>query len=127
MVFSNSPPDVSELAKVRFRIFFIAFKLTGTFIDFMLGLSNSEKKSEDLKSAKIKNLLGSEIVDSFNFRTCVKPKLTNIGSGETKIVYQSLTAQGTFQKFSRTSAQGPIFEAGKVRKFRRGSSVRKHC
>ena len=64
----------------------------------MLGLSNSEKKSEDLKSSKIENLLGSEIVESFNFRTCVNPKLTKQDSGETRIIYQSLTAQGSYQK-----------------------------
>ena len=86
------------MLKVLLPAFFIALKLTGTFIDFMLGLSNSEKKSEDLKSVKIKNLLGSEIVESFNFRTCVNPELTKLDSGETKIVYQSLTAQGSFQK-----------------------------
>jgi len=86
------------LLKVLLPAFFIALKLTGTFIDFMLGLSNSEKKSEDFKSLKIKNLLGSEIVESFNFRTCVNPKLTKQESGETRIIYQSLTAQGSFQK-----------------------------
>ena len=86
------------LLKVLLPAFFIALKLTGTFIDFMLGLSNSEKKSEDLKSSKIENLLGSEIVESFNFRTCVNPKLTKHDSGETRIIYQSLTAQGSYQK-----------------------------
>ena len=86
------------LLKVLLPAFFIALKLTGTFIDFMLGLSNSEKKSEDLKSSKIENLLGSEIVESFNFRTCVNPKLTKQDSGETRIIYQSLTAQGSYQK-----------------------------
>ena len=82
------------MLKVLLPAFFIALKLTGTFIDFMLGLSNSE----DLKSVKIENLLGSEMVESFNIRTCVNPKLTKLDSGETKIVYQSLTAQGSFQK-----------------------------
>ena len=86
------------MLKVLLPAFFIALKLTGAFIDFMLSLSNSEKKSEDLKSVKIENLLGSEIVESFNFRTCVNPKLTKLDSGETKILYQSLTAQGSFQK-----------------------------
>ena len=86
------------MLKVLLPAFFIALKLTGTFIDFMLGLSNSETKNEDLKSVKIENLLGSEMVESFNIRTCVNPKLTKLDSGETKIVYQSLTAQGSFQK-----------------------------
>ena len=54
------------LLKVLLPAFFIALKLTGTFIDFMLGLSNSEKKSEDFKSLNVKNLLGSKIVESFN-------------------------------------------------------------
>ena len=86
------------MLKILLPAFFIALKLTGTFIDFMLGLSNSEKTSQDLKSAKIKNLLGSRVVDSFNFRTCVNPKLTRQNSGETKIVYQSLTAQDSYQR-----------------------------
>ena len=86
------------MLKILLPAFFIVLKLTGTFIDFMLGLSNSEKTSQDLKSAKIKNLLGSRIVDSFNFRTCVNPKLTRQNSGETKIVYQSLTAQDSYQR-----------------------------
>ena len=86
------------MLKILLPAFFIVLKLAGTFIDFMLGLSNSEKTSQDLKSAKIKNLLGSRIVDSFNFRTCVNPKLTRQNSGETKIVYQSLTAQDSYQR-----------------------------
>ena len=84
--------------KILLPACFIALKLTGTFIDFMLGLSNSENDTQDVKSVTIKNLLGSEIVESFNFRTCVKPKLTKQNSGETKIVYQSLTAQEPLQK-----------------------------
>ena len=86
------------MLKILLPACFIALKLTGTFIDFMLGLSNSENDPQDVKSVTIKNLLGSEIVKSFNFRTCVNPKLTKQNSGETKIVYQSLTAQEPFQK-----------------------------
>ena len=86
------------MLKILLPACFIALKLTGTFIDFMLGLSNSENDTQDVKSVTIKNWLGSEIVESFNFRTCVNPKLTKQNSGETKIVYQSLTAQEWFQK-----------------------------
>ena len=106
------------MMKILLPACFIALKLTGTFIDFMLGLSNSEVAEEkdfqtaqavqdefnlqqndsslepaDSKTSTAKKLLGSEIVESFSFRTCVNPKLTKQDSGETEIVYQSLTAQ----------------------------------
>ena len=110
------------MMKILLPASFIALKLTGTFIDFMLGLSNSEVNeekdfetaksvqkefdlqqnmtslaSEDSKTATTKKLLGSNIVESFSFRTCVTPKLTKQDPGETKIVYQSLTAQESLQ------------------------------
>ena len=114
------------MMKILLPASFIALKLTGTFIDFMLGLSNSEVNeekdfetaksvqtefdlqqnitslaSEDSKTATTKKLLGSKIVESFSFRTCVNPKLTKQDSGETKIVYQSLTAQKSLQNNKR--------------------------
>ena len=106
------------MMKILLPACFIALKLTGTFIDFMLGLSNSEIEEEkdleiataiqeefrlyknetnletgDSKTAMVKKLLGSEVVKSFSFRTCVNPKLSKLESGETKIAYQSLTTQ----------------------------------
>lgn len=106
------------MMKILLPACFIALKLTGTFIDFMLGLSNSEIEEEkdleiataiqeefglyinetnletgDSKTATVKKLLGSEVVKSFSFRTCVNPKLSKQESGETKIAYQSLTTQ----------------------------------
>jgi len=42
---------------------------------------------------KLKKMLGNETVESFSFRTCVKPILTSNQFGETDIVYESLTAQ----------------------------------
>ena len=45
----------------------------------------------------MKNLFGKETVDSFKFRTCVKPKLSKNRLGETEIIYESLTAQDLFQ------------------------------
>ena len=42
---------------------------------------------------KLKEMLGNETVESFSFRTCVKPILTSNQFGETDIVYESLTAQ----------------------------------
>ena len=123
---------------------FIALKLTGTFIDFMLGLANSNVQEEtEITTAKVrdsrylshrgscvaylhlswslklevlelfdlygnssatdsyiskgsdtlKTWLSNTTVDSFRFRTCVKPKLSENQLGETEIIYESLTAQ----------------------------------
>ena len=46
----------------------------------------------ELKAAFV-DALGESLVESFNFRTCVEPKLTFLSSGnEYKIRYTSLTA-----------------------------------
>ena len=47
----------------------------------------------------LKNLLSSETIKSFSFRTCVKPKLSKNEFGETEIIYDSVTAQDKLQKF----------------------------
>ena len=60
---------------------------------------------EDTKTSELKNILGSEIVESFSFRTCVNPKLVKKDSGETNIVYQSLTAKDLLQRFSTRCLQ----------------------
>ena len=99
--------------KILLPACFIALKLTGTFIDFMLGLSNSKDihlgikgvfaqgeeslAVRDFKTSEI-GVLDSETVKSFSFRTCVNPKLIEQDSGETKIVYQSLTAKESLRK-----------------------------
>ena len=44
-------------------------------------------------TSTLKKMLGNKTVDSFSFRTCVKPILTLNEFGETGIVYESLTAQ----------------------------------
>ena len=44
--------------------------------------------------------MGSDLVKSFSFRTCVNPKLQKKDSGEIKIVYQSLTAKESLQSRS---------------------------
>ena len=153
----------NRLIDVMMRILlpacFIALKLTGSFIDFMLGLANSNVQ-EDLNIATsqvrdprimsydsnhiellvrdntniliheslktvvedllalngssavvdslaskgtytLKNLLGRKTVESFNFRTCVKPKLSENRFGDTEIIYESLTAQDLLQKSSK--------------------------
>ena len=41
----------------------------------------------------LKKWLSNTTVESFRFRTCVKPKLSQNQFGETKIIYESLTAQ----------------------------------
>ena len=131
------------MMKILLPAGFIALKLTGTFIDFMLGLANSNVqenteittpqvrdsrflshrescvalhlswslKTEVLElfdlygnssatdsyiakgSDTLKTWLSNTTVESFRFRTCVKPKLSENQSGETKIIYESLTAQ----------------------------------
>ena len=113
------------MMKILLPACFIALKLTGTFIDFMLGLSNSEiaeekdfiiakavqeefslyknetnSETEDSKTSMAKKFLGSEVVKNFSFRTCVNPKLAKQESGETKITYQSLTTQESLKNES---------------------------
>ena len=46
----------------------------------------------------LKNLFGKQTVESFKFRTCVKPILSLNRLGETEIVYESLTAQDLLPK-----------------------------
>ena len=46
----------------------------------------------------LKNLLSSETIKSFSFRTCVKPKLSKNQFGETEIIYDSVTAQYKLHK-----------------------------
>ena len=131
------------MMKILLPAGFIALKLTGTFIDFMLGLANSNVQENtgittpqvrDLRflshrescvvlhlswslktellelfdlyknssatdsyiskgSDTLKTWLSNTTVESFRFRTCVKPKLSENQFGETKIIYESLTAQ----------------------------------
>ena len=45
----------------------------------------------------LKKMLGNKTVESFSFRTCVKPILSENEFGDTEIVYESLTAQDCFQ------------------------------
>ena len=135
------------MMKILLPAGFIALKLTGTFIDFMLGLANSNVqenteittpqvrdslflshrescvalhlswslKTEVLElfdlygnssatdsyiskgSDTLKTWLSNTTVESFRFRTCVKPKLSENQFGETKIIYESLTAQDSLQ------------------------------
>ena len=47
----------------------------------------------------LKKMLGNTTVESFSFRTCVKPILTQNEFGETGIVYESLTAQDLLSKY----------------------------
>ena len=53
----------------------------------------------------MKNLFGTQIVETFRFRTCVDPKITE-ESGGTEIIYESLTAQGSFQSLIQ---RNPIY------------------
>ena len=147
------------LMKILLPACFIALKLTGSFIDFMLGFANSnvqedididtsqgrdsravnhgsnriklisssvdyryresyETVVEDLLalngtsavvdflvskgSYTLTNLFGKKTIESFKFRTCVKPILSENRLGETEIVYESLTAQDSLQKRTST-------------------------
>ena len=69
----------------------------------------------------MKDLLGKKTVESFSFRTCVKPRLSENRFGDTQIIYESLTAQDLLKKPQLQFFIGQIvFEASKVRDFRRG-------
>ena len=163
------------MMKILLPAGFIALKLTGTFIDFMLGLANSNiQEDTEITTAQVgdsrilsdrefcvalhlswihkpevlelfdlyanssatdsyvlkgtdtlKNWLSNKTVESFRFRTCVKPKLSENSLGETEIIYESLTAQDSLSKilidfynfFSVTKdfLQLRIFNASKVR------------
>ena len=154
--------------KILLPACFIALKLTGSYIDFMLGLANSKVQEdidivtsevrdsravnhgsyrieliqssvdyryresyetvfEDFLVSKgtnaLKNLFGKKTVESFKFRTCVKPILSVNRLGETEIVYESLTAQDLLPKRTQKQFQPflweqQFFEATKVCDFR---------
>ena len=86
----------------------------------------------------MKKLFGTQIVETFRFRTCVDPKITE-ESGGTEIIYESLTAQDFFQNlyrgfhfcFIKMSEGGRILrqvlKSLQVCKIRRRSSMCKHC
>ena len=50
-------------------------------------------KGTNTVSNTLKNLLGKKTIESFKFRTCVKPKLSENRFGQAEIIYESLTAQ----------------------------------
>ena len=57
----------------------------------------NEEGSKISKGTNImKRLFGSQIVESFRFRTCVDPEIKK-ESAATEIIYESLTAQEFFQ------------------------------
>ena len=106
---------------------------------------NTNSTKADTKVSKIskgtnimKKVFGTQIVESFKFRTCVDPKIME-ESSETEIIYESLTAQGTFQNlyrgfhfcFIKMSEGGrllrQVLKSLQVCKIRRRSSMCKHC
>ena len=75
-----------------------------TVVEDLLALNGSSAVVDSLASKgtyTLKNLLGRKTVESFNFRTCVKPKLSENRFGDTEIIYESLTAQDLLQKSSK--------------------------
>jgi len=50
----------------------------------------------------MKNLFGTQIVETFRFRTCVDPKIKE-ESGGIEIIYESLTAQEIFQSLIQSN------------------------
>ena len=141
------------MMKILLPAGFIALKLTGTFIDFMLSLANSNVQEDtEITTAKVrdsrllshrescfvlhlswslksevlelfdlygnssatdsyaskgtyalKNWLSNKTVESFRFRTCVKPKLSENQFGEIEITYESLTAQDLLPNIQMTN------------------------
>jgi len=71
----------------------------------------------------LKYLFGNKIVESFSFRTCVKPKLSENRFGQAEIIYESLTAQDLLRKkilrvCKLIFVKIKVFEASKVCEFR---------
>ena len=69
--------------------------------DDLLALNGSSTVVDTLVSKgtyKLKDLLGKKTVESFSFRTCVKPKLSENRFGDTEIIYESLTAKDSLEK-----------------------------
>ena len=141
------------MMKILLPAGFIALKLTGNFIDFMLGLANSNVQEDiEITTAKVrdsrilshqefcialhlswslkpevielfdlyanssatdsyvskgtntlKKWLSTKTVESFRFRTCVKPKLSENQFGEIEITYESLTAQDLLPNIQMTN------------------------
>ena len=86
---SNLIELISSLIDYRYRESYET-----AITDFAVNGSSTAKDSLVTKgSSTLKNLLGKNTVKSFKFRTCVKPKLSEIRNGEAEITYQSLTAQ----------------------------------
>ena len=98
-----------------------------TVFEDLLALNGSSTVKDSLVSKgtyKLKDLLGEKTVESFSFRTCVKPKLSENRFGDTEITYESLMAQDLLQKAqSDILIRYIVFEATKVRHFRRGPSM----
>ena len=67
----------------------------------LIALNGSSTAVDSLVSKgtyTLKNLVGKKTVESFSFRTCVKPKLSENRFGDTEINYESLTAQDSLGK-----------------------------
>ena len=164
------------MMKILLPACFIALKLTGSFIDFMLGLANSsvhediEISTSQVRDSQLqshlwdqryresfitvvddilalngssvvvmnslvskgtytlKYLFGNKIVESFSFRTCVKPKVSENRFGQAEIIYESLTAQDLLRKkilrvCKLIFVKIKVFEASKVCEFRWRPSV----
>jgi len=79
---------------------------------FDFNTNSTEADAEVSKISKgtniMKRLFGTKIVESFRFRTCVDPEIKN-ESAATEIIYESLTAQGTFQNL-----RGILFSCSKM-------------
>ena len=76
----------------------------------MLALNGSSTAADSLVlkgTSTWKNLLGKKTVESFSFRTCVKPKLSENRLGETEIIYESLTAQELLRKEPQVDQKAP--------------------
>ena len=57
------------MMKILLPAGFVTLKLAGTFIDFMLGLSNSNTQEETaIKTAKVRDSFGLTAYDSYDMR-----------------------------------------------------------
>ena len=83
---SHRAISVQYIYRESFKTVFedlLAFNTTSNAVDSLVSKG----------TLKLKDLVGNKTVESFGFRTCVKPKLSENRIGDTVIIYESLTAQ----------------------------------
>ena len=92
-----------------------------TVVEDLLALNGTSSVVDFLVSKgsyTLKNLLGKKTIESFKFRTCVKPILSTNPLGETEIFYESLTAQDSLPKRTLTDLKRFFVETRVFRSYK---------